>query len=772
MSNKIAVFTIVSNNYIAYAKTLMQSLELFNDNWDRYVVLVDDINNLNMSGNNFKVIPLDYLNIPDLENFLLRYDILEVNTAVKPWAFSRLFSIGYDKVIYFDPDIEVYRRLTDIEASLDGNLMVITPHLLDSVKSGDDFDDLKIINAGSYNLGFLALSKHKDLDKFLTWWKSKLEFFCINNQKEGYFVDQKWMELSPSLFDGVIISKNRGYNVAYWNLPERAGEYISFFHFSGLDINDNKYLSRHRKRLLIANCGESIVYLVKSYRNKILANGYESTKGIKYQYQIESSINTHSGVYLNDIRIDGKYAWIDKSMKIFILPSSETITLHLLYISQYYISSPKISIYINSKLVIEEVLFTKNFTIKVPVIKNTISELKIESDSSFIPSEHLQNNDNRIISIGIWKITSDRETLINFETPISNTTQLESGFNLIGNAKSETGVGQVLRSIAKSIDDTGIKYSIIDWSNKLSKNIDDSMSYRISDKKIYDTNIFFINGCHRLTNIFDKSLFKDSYNIGYWCWETENVPDSWYDNEDILDEIWTLSTFCHRAISKKSNVPVIVVTPQVQFKVNNAFDKRKYKIDDSKFKFLFIYDTFSYKERKNPYAVIESFLLAKKDSRFNNAVLIVKTNSDELNRYISDDIIVINEVMSRQDIYELHNVSDCFVSLHRSEGLGFNIIESAHLGKEIIATGWSGNVEFLTGDNINLVDYKLIKIGNDYGPYHKDDIWAEPNIEHAAEIMVRVLLKGSKAIKLNHRYESPDVKNTIIDRYNTRINNH
>lgn len=733
--NKTAVFTIISNNYLAHARTLMQSLELFNSNWDRYVVLVDNLNNFDTNNNNFSVISLNSLNIPDIDNFLLRYDILECNTAVKPWSFSRLFIKGYHNVVYLDPDIEVFKPLTSIEQSLDGNLMVLTPHLLDPVRKHDDFSDLKIINAGSYNLGFLALSKHTDLNKFLDWWKSKLEFYCLNKQSEGYFVDQKWMELAPSLFDNVIILRDKSLNVAYWNLPERCGESISFFHFSGIEINDSKYLSKHRKQLLISSCGDNTVMLVESYRKKVLKNNYEVSKNIPYEV---TSRNLIKGVYLNDIRIDDKYAWASESISVNIIPNSSSIALHLLYISQYYESAPKLSVYINNSLITEVIPHRKNFVIHVPVIADKITALRIESDRSFLPAKILNNGDNRKLTIGIWKVTSDKETLISLETTKRN----ESGFNLIGNVKSETGVGQVLRCVASSFDDSNVKYSIINWENKLSKNVDTSYSHKISDRKTYDKNIFFINGGHRLSNIFDKSLFQNSRNIGYWCWETENVPDYWYENEDVLDEIWTLSEFCKSAISKNAKIPVKVVSPKVKFSVYNTFDTYKYKIDNKKFKFLFIYDSLSYRQRKNPDAVIQAFRLAKNDNKFKNCILIIKTNSDELDMYKCDDVIIINETMSRQDIYELHNVCNCFISLHRAEGLGFNILESAYLGKEIITTGWSGNVEFLTGSNIHLVDYKLIKIGNDCGPYTKDDIWAEPDVKHAAETMVKVLMKG------------------------------
>ena len=81
---------------------------------------------------------------------------------------------------------------------------------------------------------------------------------------------------------------------------------------------------------------------------------------------------------------------------------------------------------------------------------------------------------------------------------------------------------------------------------------------------------------------------------------------------------------------------------------------------------------------------------------------------------------------------------DCYVSLHRSEGLGLTMAEAMYFGKPVIATGYSGNLDFMTDDNSYLVDYTMGTIGERGGALPPDARWAEPSGEHAAEQMLAV----------------------------------
>ena len=78
------------------------------------------------------------------------------------------------------------------------------------------------------------------------------------------------------------------------------------------------------------------------------------------------------------------------------------------------------------------------------------------------------------------------------------------------------------------------------------------------------------------------------------------------------------------------------------------------------------------------------------------------------------DVFVIDRIMNRAEVTSLIKACDCFVSLHRSEGFGLGPAEAMSLGKPAIITNWSGNVDYMTADNSIAIDYKLVKLGQDW----------------------------------------------------------
>jgi len=112
--------------------------------------------------------------------------------------------------------------------------------------------------------------------------------------------------------------------------------------------------------------------------------------------------------------------------------------------------------------------------------------------------------------------------------------------------------------------------------------------------------------------------------------------------------------------------------------------------------------------------------------------------------------ILIDQLLPYADVLSLHASCDVFVSLHRAEGLGLNLMESMSLGKPVICTAWSGNMDFSTEKNSLLVDYQLIPVVHTHQTYDPETLageayWAEPNVEEAAECMQR--LASDKALR-------------------------
>ena len=293
----LAIVTIVSNNYLHFARTLMQSVARHHPEAQRYCVIVDrDMSHAQALGDEFLALDLDTLKLPDGDDFLFQYTILELNTAVKPWALQYLMAQGHQRVVYIDPDIVLYRPLSEALALLDGGgEIVFTPHLLAPVSDALQPSELDIRRAGTYNLGFCALGASAETRSFLIWWQGKLRRDCIVAHDRGIFVDQSWMDLVPGLFPRVCVLRHPGYNVAYWNLAQRplvrngdtvlvGGEPLAFFHYSGLDPSAPQPVSKHQNRFTLDTLPGVAAELIKEYCRRIEANGMAYYKVIAYGF--------------------------------------------------------------------------------------------------------------------------------------------------------------------------------------------------------------------------------------------------------------------------------------------------------------------------------------------------------------------------------------------------------------------------------------------------------------------------------------------------------
>ena len=150
-------------------------------------------------------------------------------------------------------------------------------------------------------------------------------------------------------------------------------------------------------------------------------------------------------------------------------------------------------------------------------------------------------------------------------------------------------------------------------------------------------------------------------------------------------------------------------------------------------------------ERKNPLGLIRAFKAAFRNDE--SVRLVLKTSFGDrhpaqlqelLDAAGGGNITVINEVYSPDEVLSLMEACDAYVSLHRSEGLGLTMAEAMLMGKPVIATNFSGNVDFMDDSNSLLVPYELVKLGRPIPPYDANLEWAEPSIEHAAGLMRRV----------------------------------
>lgn len=289
--------TIVSANYLAYAKVLAESVQKHQPGTAFQVLIVDratDKVKSAVSSSGLAVTYAEDLGISDFEQIAFKYELVELNTALKPTFLKRLFAQGFEKVVYLDPDICLFSSLAPVLDALDEDDIVLTPHAVSPAMDGLRPSDIDFLRNGTFNLGFVALRRSKNAESMLNWWEERCLAYGFNDLGFGTFVDQKWMDLVPCYFDGVKVFKHKGCNVAYWNLHERElsghnGNYrvddaqLCFFHFSGVKADKKNVLSRHQTRHAIVP-GSTLAELVAAYCESLLRLGHEEYSEIDYTF--------------------------------------------------------------------------------------------------------------------------------------------------------------------------------------------------------------------------------------------------------------------------------------------------------------------------------------------------------------------------------------------------------------------------------------------------------------------------------------------------------
>lgn len=246
------VFTSAAFNYIPKVRMLFQSLREHHPEWRLHLALADEQReHVDLSGEPFdEVIPVSELGIPSWRGWAFCHTIVELATAIKPFALARLLKLpDTTNVIYLDPDTVAFSRLDDIVAALEEANIVLTPHQTSPEKTLAAIIDNEIcsLKHGIYNLGFVAVAATDVGHEFADWWSKRTYHFCRADIPNGLFTDQRWIDLAPAFFGGVAIMRSGRHNVATWNLTTRAlctdesgkyfvdGEPLGFYHFTGFD---------------------------------------------------------------------------------------------------------------------------------------------------------------------------------------------------------------------------------------------------------------------------------------------------------------------------------------------------------------------------------------------------------------------------------------------------------------------------------------------------------------------------------------------------------
>jgi glycosyltransferase involved in cell wall biosynthesis len=345
------------------------------------------------------------------------------------------------------------------------------------------------------------------------------------------------------------------------------------------------------------------------------------------------------------------------------------------------------------------------------------------------------------------------------------------GVNLVGYLRAELGLGEIARMIGRGLERAGRPYAEIPYDKTVSRQ-EHPFEQRMPTEALYDTNIICVNAdqLRGLAEDIGTDLFAHRYSIGVWFWETTRFPASEVLAFHFVDEIWVASEFVRDVVSAATWKPVHVVPLPLEASLAPALSRADLALPEGVL-FLFSFDYLSVFERKNPLGLVGAFREAFAPGE--GPVLVIKSINGHrkpralasLQDAVADrpDIQVVDGYVTADEKNAMMASCDCYVSLHRSEGLGLTMAEAMSYGKPVIATGYSGNTEFMDDDNSFLVPYDLREIPSG-SAYPAGAKWAEPDLSAAAALMRHVYDHRDEARECGERGREAILRRFSIER--------
>ena len=814
--NHTSICTIIAKNYLAHARVLAESFLRHHPGGTVYALLCDRLDGyFNPAEEPFVTVQLDELYIPDLAAMTFKYDIVELSTAVKPFLLRYLLASQHlDRLCYFDPDILFLSPVEAILAALDSHNIVLTPHLIVPQRHQTIPTEQMILTFGTYNLGFLGLSASAETGRFLDWWADKLTEHCTIEPEKGLYVDQRWIDLVPGMFEGVHIVREPGYNIAYWNLAERPlvqrddgyfcqDERIRFFHFSGFSpMKPDSISGRVRKddaRLSMAGVGDA-AELFRKYADCLLGRGFEGCSRWPYAF----------GAFDNGVPIPrlARRLWRERPQASlvgsdpFVTGAQDSFYRWLTYpvdsrwpminrlAERVYLARPDIQKAFPDAFGTRRRDFARWF-VETGIHEHGIGPELVDGMRASLDAtaSSVERNAGRLQPLVARakrsmlgrrllgsrlaqtarqviypSLTRSPRSVLTPSAPIpGDKVQPASapGLNIIGYLSAETGVGEVPRALARALVSAGYPVAVTHLDNPDGARRNDLSGLELPSGMPYDASLFAVNadGMVRARQTLGPEWLAGRANIGYWFWEIGRFPTQWLDRFADLSEVWVGCAFAQVAVGAVSPVPVVNMGAPVVLRAPSDVTRRELGVPEDKFVFLFAFDMLSVPERKNPLDCVAAYRRAF-EPRFEDTCLVLKANHlarfPEWRDRLREDMasvhgILIEETLDRSQVNALLGHADTYVSLHRSEGFGLTLAESMRMGKPVIATDYSANRDYLNNTNGYPVQYTLVELERDYGPYQAGNVWAQPDIDHAAELMRRVLTNPEECVRKGRR---------------------
>ncbi|HEV2362454.1 MAG TPA: glycosyltransferase family 4 protein [Acidimicrobiales bacterium] len=757
---QLTACTIVARNYLPYARVLGKSFSDTNGGNRLQVLVIDDMSGETKGADEpFDVITTDQLPLEErtLHEMAMTYGVLELATALKPTLIKLLRTARRGPVIYLDPDILVLGDLGELGRLAGQHGIVLTPHSVAPMpRDGRKPTEFDIMSSGVYNLGFLGVGPGGE--GFLDWWAERLRTDAVVDHANMLFTDQRWVDLAMGYFD-VHLVRDISYNVAYWNadrrpISRRGDTYLvgdrplAFYHFSGFDPQNPHILSKHQGDNPRVRLSEhpALAELCDEYAELIEKAGYDEHRAVTYGWSTLP---------------DG--AAIDERMR-------RAFRTGLLNTETYGDPRPPDPFTPDGPSRLYDWLATPDtHRTEAPQMPRYLWEIYADRPDvcAAYPRVRYLHEAHYRAWLGHFGMLEEvfpegLRPLIAGDIPWG--TQVPSavhpvrpGMMLVGYLHAELGVGEGARITLDTIEAAGIEtatysFGLTDSRQRHPFGRADSLAFDL------DTSVICINSDQLpyFATTVGPRYFDGRYTVGLWAWETERLPASMAASGALVDEIWVPSSYTQAAVAASvPDRPVFVLpSPCPEPPVDDSLTRADLGLPEG-FVFLFMFDFFSTIERKNPLGLIEAFRRAFGPG--DGASLVFKTiNGDsrvlDRERLLlaargRDDIHLVDRYASGVELASMLANADCYVSLHRAEGFGLTMADAMSLGKPVIATGYSGNLDFMDSSTACLIPYdKAVVLGSKI--YTAGHVWAEPDVDAAAVAMRRLFDHPDEATAL------------------------
>jgi hypothetical protein len=770
----VELCTIIAKNYVAQARVLARSFTEHHPDDRLWVLIIDDFEGfIEPSEEPFEVLTPAGIGCDEFEEMAARYSILELSTAVKPWLLRHLMDRSEAPVTYLDPDIRVYGSLTQLDQLAARHGVVLTPHNTEPLPAdGLRPGQVDIMIAGIYNLGYVSLAPRPEVDRLLEWWAERLRRDCRVDPVWGYFVDQRWFDLAPGFLSDLAIVRDPQYNAAYWNMHSRRVEHdgerylvngipLAFFHFSGFDPLNPTELSLHQNRVDLAT-QPVLAGLCREYAEETVRDGLVAAREWPYTYG-----TLPGGVTFDDV-LRRLFVVAEERGEVRGSPfTAETARSYVEWLTAQEPDAPS-----GIHRLLAHVYGTR------PDVRTRFPDLSGPGLAELLRWSQAEGKD-MVAALGELPLpTGSAPAPLPPAAP--GPPRQRWGVNVVADFGPELGERALVSRVLAALDTRAIAALPLGNAKVPADRWGSAATYLDYGDAEYPVNLICVppGALRPFTEGAGQAFFAGRYSIGLWASEETRAPDGWLEAVQQLDELWIPSAYAQEAIASTSTAPVVKMPVPVEMPPIVPRARAELGAPEG---FLFLSGC-DYEEsfaRTNPLAVIETFADTFAPGEGANLVITCKhADADPISHELllaaasaHPDVTVLEGPSSEQGDDTLLALCDCYVSLHRATAFGYALARAMFCAKPVIATGYSGNLEFMTPENSLLVRHRMVAAGMPDADVLADDQWAEPDAEHAAALMRSVYEDrelgkelGARAAQDIHTTRSPAMVGRWMER--------